>query len=736
MLLSVLCAGPSNHVWSADQPAQEKAKERLDPPKMFRAGASSVDVSPKRFPVLINGGFLQSQATKITDPVRARSLVLDDGSTRLAIVVVDTCMMPRELIDRAKELARERTGIRSDRMLISATHTHSAPAAMGALGCPADENYVRILPGLIADSITKAAGNLEPARIGWSSIENHEHTFCRRFIRRPDKMLDDPFGERTVRANMHPGYQSPDVIGPSGPVDPELIVLSVQSQSGRPIAVLANYSMHYYGAEPVSADYYGRFTAALATRLKAQAALPPFVGIMSQGTSGDQMWMNYDGPKKDPGLDTYARDVARVAHQAYQSIAYHDWVPLAMAETKLTLARRTPDPKRLAWATEIVDRMRAQARSTGKPAVPQSQAQVYAQEAIYLQEAPQRELKLQAIRIGGMGITAIPNEVFAITGLKLKMRSPFETTMNIELANGSEGYIPPPEQHRLGGYTTWPARTAGLEVEAEPQIVARVLAMLEQLAGKPLRGSSAHHGSYAQSILASRPLAYWRLDDIDALAANDSTGNGRHASYEGGVALYLPGNSAAGFSAGKSINRAIHFAGGRLRARLDGVGENYTVELWFWNGLPTDIRPITGHLIAFEFEGAIGPTGGHVGLGGTRMAWGRLFFSSDDSATRSLVGKTEITNKTWHHLGLVRDRGRITIYLDGKDSPEIFGEVAADPKRALKSVLVGGSGNNLTSFEGKIDEIAVYDRALDSLEIARHFAASAAAKPSLPQPRD
>ena len=79
---------------------------------------------------------------------------------------------------------------------------------MGALGCPADENYVQILPGLIAESVERAARNLEPARVGWSSIDDHLHTYCRRFIRRPDKMLDDPFGERTVRANMHPGYQN------------------------------------------------------------------------------------------------------------------------------------------------------------------------------------------------------------------------------------------------------------------------------------------------------------------------------------------------------------------------------------------------------------------------------------------------------------------------------------------------------------------------------------------------
>jgi hypothetical protein len=59
--------------------------------------------------------------------------------------------------------------------------------------------------------------------------------------------------------------------------------------------------------------------------------------------------------------------------------------------------------------------------------------------------------------------------------------------MNIELANGAEGYIPPPEQHKLGGYTTWPARTAGLEVGAEPRIVETLLSLLEEVSGQKRR---------------------------------------------------------------------------------------------------------------------------------------------------------------------------------------------------------------------------------------------------------
>jgi neutral ceramidase len=87
---------------------------------------------------------------------------------------------------------------------------------------------------------------------------------------------------------------------------------------------------------------------------------------------------------------------------------------------------------------------------------------------------PTRELKLQAIRLGGLGIT----------GLSIKDKSPLKPTINIELANGYHGYIPPPDQHKLGGYTTWRARSSCLEEDAEPKIAACVLGLLEQVANE------------------------------------------------------------------------------------------------------------------------------------------------------------------------------------------------------------------------------------------------------------
>src|SRR5947208_15641841 len=91
----------------------------------FKAGAFAMDVTPTKFPISVNGNMADVQAKGANDPLHARCLVLDDGTTKLALVVVDSCMIPRELVLDAKALATKATGIAADHILISATHTHS-----------------------------------------------------------------------------------------------------------------------------------------------------------------------------------------------------------------------------------------------------------------------------------------------------------------------------------------------------------------------------------------------------------------------------------------------------------------------------------------------------------------------------------------------------------------------------------------------------------------------------------
>src|SRR5687767_4582967 len=79
--------------------------------KAFRAGAHAQNINPEKYPISVNGGMTDRQAKGAHDPMHARCLVLDDGKNKLAIVVVDACMVPRDITDAAKELAQKSTGI-------------------------------------------------------------------------------------------------------------------------------------------------------------------------------------------------------------------------------------------------------------------------------------------------------------------------------------------------------------------------------------------------------------------------------------------------------------------------------------------------------------------------------------------------------------------------------------------------------------------------------------------------
>lgn len=679
----------------------------------LRVGAIAMDITPTHFPVIVNGMFEERTADRDVDPLFVRAFVLDDGATRIAIVVVDSCMLPRELLDAAKAEASKRTGIPVDHMLVSATHTHSAPSSMGLLGSRRDPDYPALLIPRIARAIQMANDRLQPAQIGFAKFHAPNYTYCRRYIRRSDRVFKDPFGDLNVRANMHPGFLSPDAIGPSGPVDDEVSLLAMQSMDGKPLGVLANFSMHYIGSALLSSDYFGRFAEHLGKRIDGSDGSTSCVVSMSQGTSGDLASMNYSDKAAQREYDSFADELAKMAYDAYRHVKYEQQVSLAMRETKLTLGRRVPSDERLTWAKKMATKI-GDRRPKGWP-------EVYALEQIELAAEPQRELKLQAIKIGDVAIAAIPNEVFALTGLKLKLQSPLPNTFTIELANGAEGYIPPPEQHKLGGYTTWAARSAGLEVEAEPKIVAAMLKLLEDTTGKPRRPVPDIGGAYAAAVLQSKPLAYWRLAEIGGNTPSDISGNHLEAQYEDGVARYLPGPTGKGMAADGQASRSVHLAGGRIRADVPGTDKNYSIEFWFWNGMPNDVREVTGYLFGRYVNKDDETSGDQLGIKGSKTSAGHLFFSNGILRNATLDGHTAIEPRTWNHVVIVREGNTVRVFLNGQAIPEMHGGSPADPQAAGTQWFFGGKSDGKSGLEGKLSDVAIYNRVLTADEVASHY---------------
>jgi hypothetical protein len=450
--------------------------------QVFRAGAATSNITPP-LGELIVGGFRPFPSENVHDELHARCLLLDDGKTQIAFVACDNVGIPREVFDAARKMIAAETQLPPENVLMCATHTHSATSARGINSVAHDtplKGYPAFLARRIGDVVRMALHNLQPAKIGWGSVDEASPLNNRRWHVTDPDLRKNPFGG-VDQVRMNPPAGSPELVRPAGPVDPEISFISVRTSEGKPLALLANYSLHYVGGvgkADISADYFAVFASRIGELLKADSSDPRFVGIMTNGTSGDVNNINFR--EKRPRRQPYEqmRDVAELIAQkvatAEQSIEFHNHVPLGVATQQLTLKVRKPD----AELTKYIEKIFTQPEDAPKY---HSLERNYAERVRVLANGPDEvTIMLQAFRIGDLGIAAIPFEVFTETGLKIKEKSPFPDTFTISLANGSYGYLPTPEQHKLGGYETWMG-TNKVQLDASEKIAEADLGLLKQL---------------------------------------------------------------------------------------------------------------------------------------------------------------------------------------------------------------------------------------------------------------
>lgn len=457
--------------------AVHSSTARSADPEFFLSGAATVDITPQAGVSLDGTISKNGPVVGIHDRLCSRAVVMQLGSTKVAIVVNDACFIGRPVFDRAKEMAHRSTGIPVAAMLMSATHTHAAVRAARIGTGPLDDQYHEFLARQIAAAVAAADKNLAPAKVGFGSFDKPDLFACRRFVCEQGSVSANPFGESGEQVKSVSG-SSKAVRHPAGPIDPQFCVLSLRHRDGTPLAVLANFNAHYCGGYRrgwVSADYFGAFSRRLEQDLATDSPHPPPVAMLSNGTSGDAGAVSVPG-KFAPfeKLERIGRQLADETRDMLAQIEYGEPEQLASLYSEIELGVRRPDDARVAWARAILAEPASKHAHRWTP--------IYAQETLELQEYPERyRIPLQAIRIGRVGIAAIPCEVFGETGLAIKKESPLEYTFTMELANGYSGYLPTPAQHQLGGYETWPARSSHLEVEAEPRIRTEVLRMLNEL---------------------------------------------------------------------------------------------------------------------------------------------------------------------------------------------------------------------------------------------------------------
>lgn len=449
----------------------------------FKAGAATSNITPPLgLPII--GGFSPAPSEHVHDELQARCFVLDDGNTKLAIVICDLLGVHYLLSQEARRLIEESCGIPPTNVLISATHTHSASSALGTDRLRYEQkldDYQTFVARRIADGVRRALTNARPAEIAFGTVDVPEHLNNRRWFMRPGTMPMNPFGETNEKVKMNPPAGSSDLIEPAGPIDPTISFFAIRAiDGGQPIGLYAAYSLHYVGGIKglaISADYFGVFAEEIKQRVQTGPQDPPFVGAMANATSGDINNNNFVKPrgKRQPyeQMGYVAQDTAAKVFAAMSSLAYRRDLTLGARYREPQIGWRHPTAEQLAWAKKtLADPAAAPNRVTST---------VYAERFLRLADYPETgAVPLQVLRIGDVVVGTMPCEVFAEIGLEFKKRSPQQPAFLVSLAHGYFGYLPTPRHFELGGYETW-LGTNRLEPQASVKLLDELIEMVEEL---------------------------------------------------------------------------------------------------------------------------------------------------------------------------------------------------------------------------------------------------------------
>ena len=447
------------------------------------AGASQVDITPP-LGTSVGVDFFRHYARFIHDSLYAKALVFRQEGRTVALVVVDICIMPSDLMADIKVRIQQSTGIPPEQVMLSCTHTHGAGDVAGLLGGAVDIAYRTLLPDQIVKAAVQALQALQPAQVASGAVAVPEHVLCRRYLMKEGYIARNPVTGAIDQVKTNPAGVAQYIEQAAAPVDPDAGFLAVKGTDGRWIAVLGNYGLHYVGdwdVDTITADYYGEFSRQIRQKLKADDR---FVGIMTYSTGGDINIWDFVRPERYPNryfakTKLIAHDLSERVTNALQSVEWQTDAPLAVAYEELKLEVRKPSEEEIKTATRTLlenDFNYLEIDEHGMQVL-------YAREQLLLNEyADTHTAAVQAIRIGNVSMGASGGELFAETGRWLKSQLPEHSYFTICLANTYDGYVPPAHEMERGGYETWRARSSFLEATAEEAIRTKLLALIKQIA--------------------------------------------------------------------------------------------------------------------------------------------------------------------------------------------------------------------------------------------------------------
>ncbi len=434
-------------------------------PTVFNAGFAQHVITPP-IGTSLAGFFHDRVAKTVRDDLRVRAIVLREGATTIALVSLDLLCVDGDFVDEAKAVIAKETGIAPEAIMISATHTHTGPEVRRVGNkVPRNETWRAGLSTWIADTVIKAHADLTPVslRVGHIKTDGYVHN---RLFRLNDGT------EQMGR------WQNQDkLLGPAGPVDPDLQTLSFVDAAGNVRGMIVNFGMHGGpavgggDADFLSADWPGELSRHLGLLYG-----PEVVAMFLLGPCGDTWHHPYGDtlvPQSGPAAAiALGRGLAGAAACAAERAEPETGSQLAVLTRNVEVPYYTRTPEIMAEVADLKKR-----------------DHLDAPEAYFVQAVEEWpfdgkicSVPLQAIRIGELALVAIPAQIFTRIGMEMKQWSPARRTMVVELANTRvTSYVPTADQVERGAYGSRPIVSRWLSTDTGRRMIDAVLVMLQEL---------------------------------------------------------------------------------------------------------------------------------------------------------------------------------------------------------------------------------------------------------------
>jgi len=408
----------------------------------LRASFARTNITPSTSKNLLGYGPRMSEG--IRDSLYHKVVILDDGVTQFYWVATDICTVAPVIYDQVVNRLNKEFNIDRENFWWSTTHTHSAPE-VGPAGVfqifqkeryeqKYDEEYVRFVEDKLVEAIATARQKLTPARLGMT------RGFSKANINRRARNLNN-------RAYLGEN--------PNGPIDHKFGLIRIETDTGAPIALIANYPIHGTVLATSDLRISGDVPGVVAYYVESQTGIPLLFINGALGNVAPRFSVPvYNSGNKDAQLNQFKQLLGEPILEANNRLlGTTSAVILQTSELIIETPRRED---LYDWPEDMAPYLRTS--STGEALI----------------RFPVRFLAInQELLIWGT-----PCELFCEISNEIRNNSPFPYTFNAGITNGTFGYLCTAEEIKLGGYEP---SASPFSPQAEFDLKQGVLAEMQRL---------------------------------------------------------------------------------------------------------------------------------------------------------------------------------------------------------------------------------------------------------------